>query len=120
MIFSKALDTCSTFSVITFIVPCLVATQTYMYHFQRLSDIPKEIPADAHQIYRDNNDISNIESGAFAENSQCWKLRLDRNILTEVRNDMWTGLVALESLSLEHNDIQHVEPYVSLRLRVQN
>ena len=99
------------FSVIIIIVPRLVASQTYMYHFQRLTDVPKEIPSDAHQIHLDNNDISNIESGTFAENSQCWKLRLDRNKLTEVRKDMWMGLVALESLSLEHNDIQHVEPY---------
>ena len=53
--------------------------------------------------------IANIEDGAFANNVLCKKLRLDQNRLTEIRNNMWTGLIALESLSLEHNDIKIVE-----------
>ena len=84
--------------------------QSYMHFFLKLTYVPKDIPADAQKIDLNNNQISYIENGAFAENSQCKKLRLDWNRLTEVRNDMWTGLVELEWLSLEHNEIEHVEP----------
>ena len=95
----------------TFIVPCRVGAQNYMYYFQKLIRIPKKIPADARKIYLNNNDISDIESGVFAENTKCRNLRLDRNRLIEIKKDMWIGLVALEYLSLEHNDIKIIHPY---------
>ena len=82
----------------------------YMNDFGRLTFVPRDIPFNVKKIYLNNNEISDIESRTFAKNFQCTKLRLDWNRLTEVRNDMWKGLLALEWLSLEHNDIKHVEP----------
>ena len=78
----------------------------YIRGFQELTHVPREIPAAAIKIYLNNNVISNIKYGAFARNSHCLKLRLDQNRLTDIRKDMWTGLVALQWLSLEHNDIE--------------
>ena len=100
------------FSVITMILGdrCMVSAQTYMYYFQKLTHIPKEIPGNAKKIYLNNNWITDIESGAFAHNLLCVKLRLDWNRLMEIRNDMWSGLVALEYLSLEHNAIEYIHP----------
>ena len=87
-----------------------------MRDFQKLTHVPKEIPQDVWKIYLNNNCIADIESRVFAKNSKCTNLRLDWNRLTEVRKDMWTGLVALEWLSLEHNDIEIVHPYAFAEL----
>ena len=92
-------------------VQCFAKRRNYISNFQKLTHIPKEIPQDAWKIYLNNNCIADIESGVFAKNSKCTYLRLDRNRLTEVRKEMWTGLVALEWLSLEHNDIEIVHPF---------
>ena len=87
----------------------LVGGKHYSNSFNKLTHVPREIPRNVTRIYLNNNDIANIESDTFAENSQCVKLRLDYNNLSEVRNDMWIGLISLQYLSLEHNDIEHVE-----------
>ena len=92
-------------------VQCFARGRNYMGDFQKLIHVPKEIPQDAWKIYLNNNCITDIESRVFAKNSKCTNLRLDRNRLTEVRKEMWTGLVALEWLSLEHNDIEIVYPF---------
>ena len=78
--------------------------------FQKLTQVPTEIPPDVWKIYLNNNCIADIESRVFAKNSKCTKLRLDRNKLTEIRKDMWIGLVTLKWLSLDHNDIKIVHP----------
>ena len=100
------------FSVIIMILqlPSFVSAQFYMKCFSKLTHVPTDIPSNATKIYLNNNEIFQIEPGAFAFHTQCVKLRLDFNELTEVRNDMWTGLVALEYLSLEHNDIGYIAP----------
>ena len=78
--------------------------------FSKLTHVPGDIPSDAMKIYLNNNKIFQIEPGAFAYNTKCKNLRLNYNKLTEVRNDMWTGLLELEYLSLEHNDIAYIAP----------
>ena len=98
--------TCLTFSVIIMIFPVrFVEGLNYIRSFEKLTHVPRDIPAAAIKIYLNNNVISNIKYGAFARDSHCLKLRLDQNRLTDIRKEMWTGLVALEWLSLEHNDI---------------
>ena len=87
-----------------------VGGEHYIQDFRRLTHIPREIPDDVKKIYLNNNEISNIESGAFAFQFHCKNLRLDHNQLTEIRNDMWIGLVALQYLSLEHNAIGYIDP----------
>ena len=82
----------------------------YINDFRKLTNIPRDIPHDIERIYLNNNCLVNIKSGAFSNYSQCTKISLDWNRLTEVRHDMWKGLVALEWLSLEHNEIKHIEP----------
>ena len=101
-----------TFSVLIIVLPvkCLVDAHNYIKGFSKLTHVPREIPSNSTKIYLNNNDIENIESETFAENSQCASLRLNQNRLTIIRKDMWTGLVALEYLSLEHNVIETVEP----------
>ena len=92
-------------------LPLLLGARIYMKNFQGLTDIPKDIPDDVDKIYLSENQIANIESGVFVKNSRCIKLQLDYNKLTEIRNDMLTGLVYLEWLSLEHNEIKTIYPF---------
>ena len=101
-----------TFSVLIIVLPVkyLVDGHNYIKGFSKLTHVPREIPSNATKIYLNNNDIAHIESETFAENSQCVNLRLNQNRLTHIRKDMWTGLVTLEYLSLEHNVIETVEP----------
>ena len=97
-------------TIVIYSVRCFATGQTYINDFRKLTYIPTDIPHDTKKIYLNNNCLVNIESGAFAKYSQCTKISLDWNRLTEVRNDMWTGLLALEWLSLEHNEIKHIGP----------
>ena len=87
-----------------------VGGEKYMNDYQILTQIPRDIPHNVKKIYLNNNCISSIEGQAFAKNTRCTNLRLDWNQLTEVRKDMWTGLVSLKYLSLEHNYIEVIEP----------
>ena len=87
-----------------------VEGEYYFNSFNKLTHIPKDIPHHVKKIYLNNNQIADIESETFAENSQCVKLRLDYNKLSAVRNDMWTGLISLQYLSLEHNAIEFIKP----------
>ena len=78
------------FSVIIIIFPAsFVDGLNYIRSFQKLIQVPRDIPRNTVKIYLNNNEISDIESGTFAKNVQWTKLRLDWNRLTEVRNDMW-------------------------------
>ena len=91
-------------------VPRFIDGQLYINSFSKLTHVPREIPSDATKIYLNNNEISDIESGAFAFHFHCINLRLDHNHLTTIRNDTLIGLVALEYLSLEHNAIDYIDP----------
>ena len=84
--------------------------EDYIQSFGRLTQIPQGIPNDVNKIYLNNNEISNIDSAAFAFHFHCKNLRLDHNQLTEISKDMLTGLDALQYLSLEHNVIQYIHP----------
>ena len=100
------------FSVLIMILELtwFVSAQFYANSFSKLTHVPRDIPSNATKIYLNNNEISDIESGVFAYKTKCESLRLGYNKLTEVRKEMWTGLVVLEYLSLEHNDIGYIEP----------
>ena len=89
---------------------CKLCGRTELHQrFPEIDSSSRDIPRNAVKIYLNNNNISYIESGTFAKNFQCTKLRLDWNRLTEARKGMWKGLLALEWLSLEHNDIKSVQ-----------
>ena len=99
------------FSVITMIweLTLFVDGQFYMKCFTKLTHVPEDIPSIATKIYLNNNEILDIEPGGFVHNTKCANLCLSYNKITEVRKDMWTGLVALEYLSLDHNAIEYIE-----------
>ena len=92
-------------------LPLLVCGPIYMKNLKGLTDIPNDIPDDVEKIYLSKNQIANIKSGIFIKKFSCISLQLDYNKLTEIRNDMLTGLVLLEWLSLEHNEIKTIYPF---------
>ena len=98
------------FSVLVIFLPvkCFVDGHIYIKSF-RLTHVPKEIPRNATKIYLNNNQLTDIESETFLENSQCINLRLNHNRIAQIRKDMWIGLLTLEYLSLEHSAIETVE-----------
>ena len=55
-----------------------------------------------------NNLISEIEAGTFSDLVHLEYLKLKGNKLTEVRADMWLGLVNLKDLLIDDNEIDHL------------
>ena len=85
------------------------ANLTYTNARNNLTRIPIDIPLEAVNIYLHDNQIANIHDGAFVDNVNCVKLRLDHNNLVTIKSSIWTGLVSLKWLDLSKNHIQHIE-----------
>ena len=75
------------------------------------------IPAEVWHIFLQDNKISTIQSGTFANFTKCYRLNLDNNLLTELRPGMFDGLISLSDLRLEGNCINTIEPGTFLPLQ---
>ncbi len=78
--------------------------------FQNLQQVPQDIPEEVTTVYLQGNNISDIKPGTFSELVLCEDLALSSNQLTEVRADMWEGLLSLKYLVLDNNKIGHISP----------
>ncbi|XP_041699672.1 SLIT and NTRK-like protein 5 [Coregonus clupeaformis] len=68
-------------------------------------------------LHLGNNDISNVESGAFNGLQGLKRLHLNSNKIDALTEDLFVGLESLEYLQLDYNSITHVEPKAFSKLR---
>lgn len=67
-------------------------------------------------LHLGNNDISEVESGAFNGLQGLKRLHLNNNKIDALKEDFFIGLESLEYLQLDYNYITHVEPKAFSRL----
>ncbi|XP_063069381.1 SLIT and NTRK-like protein 5 [Engraulis encrasicolus] len=68
-------------------------------------------------LHLGNNDISEIEAGAFNGLQGLKRLHLNNNKIDSLREDMFIGLELLEYLQLDYNYISHVDASAFSKLR---
>lgn len=75
-----------------------------------LTEVPRDIPAQAQRVNLWDNRINFLPAGIFEDLSQCVSLELQQNSLSSFDKDAFAGLLSLERLSFENNYIYHIEP----------
>ncbi len=70
-----------------------------------LTEVPRDIPAEALFIQLWGNEITHIPTGVFRHLTQCTRLWLGSNKISSVEKDDLMGLVSLRELSLANNKI---------------
>ncbi|CDQ57015.1 unnamed protein product [Oncorhynchus mykiss] len=68
-------------------------------------------------LHLGNNDISEVESGAFNGLQGLKRLHLNNNKIDALKEEFFVGLERLEYLQLDYNYITHVEPNAFSKLR---
>ncbi|XP_010882807.4 SLIT and NTRK-like protein 5 [Esox lucius] len=68
-------------------------------------------------LHLGNNDISDVESGAFNGLQGLKRLHLNNNKIDSLKEDFFVGLESLEYLQLDYNYITHVEQNAFSKLR---
>eukprot|EP00058_Branchiostoma_floridae_P002670 XP_002588158.1 hypothetical protein BRAFLDRAFT_68796 [Branchiostoma floridae] len=74
-----------------------------------LTSIPKNLPASTCELDLQDNQISRIQPGAFANLIQLQKLWLDKNEISEIQADAFKNLIRLSALSLNDNKIKNIQ-----------
>uniref|UniRef100_A0A8D0AZT5 SLIT and NTRK like family member 5 n=1 Tax=Sander lucioperca TaxID=283035 RepID=A0A8D0AZT5_SANLU len=67
-------------------------------------------------LHLGNNDISEIESGAFNGLQGLKRLHLNNNKIDALRDDTFAGLESLEYLQIDYNYITNIEPHTLSKL----
>ena len=73
------------------------------------TEVPKDIPTEAREVWVNNNYITDIPLGIFSNLTECFDLELDTNKLTILKSGMFEGLMSLRRLNLGHNVITNIE-----------
>ena len=73
-----------------------------------LTAIPTDIPTDALEVHIRDNTITTLEANVFSDLSQCRMLNLFRNGITKVELGAFNGLIALTTLTLQHNRLDRL------------
>ncbi len=93
-------------------------TRKFYRTWWELTEVPRDIPADALEVHLDVNFITAVPDGVFAHLSQCTKLVLSTNQISCVEKKAFRGLVSLQYLTLRRNLIPtiHKEVFAALGL----
>ena len=65
-----------------------------------LTEVPKDIPAQAKKVYLFENHLEEVNPGAFKHLSYCTELWMEGNQLKIISKEMWKRLVSLKFLHL--------------------
>ncbi len=81
------------------------------YFYRRywgLTEVPRDIPAQAVYVYLENNAITSVPAGVFSHLFQCRRLYLHNNFIASLHKGSFTGLIKLETLELQHNALLNI------------
>ena len=84
------------------------ADKKYFKVQQWLTSIPTDIPSDAREVWLTFNRITEIQANIFVHLTQCTKLGLSLNQISNVEPGAFNGLTSLRILRLEYNHLQHL------------
>ncbi|KAI7808447.1 SLIT and NTRK-like protein 5 [Triplophysa rosa] len=97
--------------------------QLTSYHLLLAGNLLKKISLDDFVSYEGltilhlgNNDISELEPGAFNGLQGLKRLHLNNNKIEALQDDTFLGLESLEYLQMDYNYISHIEPKALSRL----
>ena len=65
-----------------------------------LTEIPTTIPADILEVHLSLNKITHLTANSLSNLSQCTKLELGWNEISEIEPDSFNGLISLKLLRL--------------------
>ena len=83
--------------------------ETYIRNWDRLTEIPKDIPENVKYVEIQLNDIRNLKAGDFSRLSQCEVMNLDDNSIRNIESGSFSGLDSLKNLSICTNWILEME-----------
>lgn len=74
-------------------------------HFSRVTEIPRNIPADALEVLISENYITHVPANVFAHLSECVSLNIRGNQIATMDLGAFNGLRSVERLTLSGNDL---------------
>ena len=74
--------------------------EAYIRNWDRLTEIPKDIPENVKYVEITLNDIRNLNAGDFSHLSQCEVMNLDDNSIRNIESGSFSGLDNLKNLSI--------------------
>ncbi|XP_053683594.1 SLIT and NTRK-like protein 2 [Sabethes cyaneus] len=89
---------------------CEDGTQFLNCSRRSLTEVPEDLPRDVIRLDLSWNNIKSIPVEAFQNCTDVREILLDRNVIEEVDKDVFFGLVRLDVVSLEGNQISHLTP----------
>ena len=84
-------------------------TRSFYRTWWNLTEVPRDIPADAHTVDLSWNIITSLPAGVFRHLSLCYSLRLEGNEISSIDKNAFKEMEALRSLGLEKNRISSIE-----------
>ncbi len=73
-------------------------------------EVPRDIPADALEVFLSNNRITSIPAAIFSHLTQCTGLHLESNQISSLDKEAFDGLELLQILRIHWNKISAIEP----------
>eukprot|EP00058_Branchiostoma_floridae_P026530 XP_002612021.1 hypothetical protein BRAFLDRAFT_86992 [Branchiostoma floridae] len=83
---------------------------------QGLTSIPQNLPVSIYQLYLSHNQITDIQSGSFANLTQLQELHLSSNKITNIEPGTFADLSRLQKLCLSNNQIKEIQPGLLVNL----
>ncbi len=82
----------------------------YWRTFWNLTKIPRDIPAEAEEVYLWGNKITRVPANIFSHLHDCQILSLVGNLIITIEIGAFNGLYSLKELGLAENDIDTLDP----------
>uniref|UniRef100_A0A669DXB6 Slit homolog 1b (Drosophila) n=1 Tax=Oreochromis niloticus TaxID=8128 RepID=A0A669DXB6_ORENI len=89
--------------------PCSCLSNTVDCHGLGIHTVPKNIPRGTERLHLMENQISNIEKGAFDELKELERLDLSENAIQAIPRRAFRGATDLKNLQLDKNHISCIE-----------
>lgn len=93
-----------------FSLPKLEKVTLNEINLANLCDMFENVPALL-ELYLENNEIQEIDDGAFSSLNSLSFLALERNLIKHVNRKTFVGLRKLKSLEMSHNKLNFLQPY---------
>lgn len=84
-------------------------SEQYSNSYCCIAEVPSDISPFSQRVYLSGNIITRIPAGIFSHLSKCRNLFMERNDISSLQEESFTGMVSLLYLQLERNKISSIE-----------